>query len=76
MSPRYTKYELKLTATTDDGAKAIACLSPFLAPQYPTIAAANAKRRAIGELYGEHVKVEVVSVQRIPARTRRRVLKL
>jgi hypothetical protein len=72
--PKYTKYELKLTALADDGAKIIALLSAHLPNRYDTIAEANKKRRAIGELFGEHVKAEVVSVTRLPAR--RRVLRI
>lgn len=71
---RYTYYELKLTAVTDDGQKAITLLAAYLPKRYDTIAEANKKRRAIGELFGEHVKADVVSVTRPPAR--RRVLKL
>ncbi len=72
--PRFTHYELKLTATTDDGKKAIALLAVHLPNRYGTIAEANKKRRAIRELFGEHVRAEMVSVTRPPAR--RRVLRI
>jgi hypothetical protein len=73
---RYTTYELKFAALTEDGAEVINWLQPRLSASFATIAEANAKRRAIRELFGEAVQMDIMSVRRIPARTRRRVLRI
>jgi len=74
--PKYTQYELKFAALTEDGAEAIAFIQPRLPATFATIAEANAKRRAVRELFGEAVQVDIVSVRRIPSRVRRRVLRI
>lgn len=74
--PKYTTYELKLTAQTEDGAEVVAFLTPRLPDNYTTIAGANAVRRAVATLFGDKVTCKVESVRRIPARTRRRVLRI
>jgi len=70
--PRYTTYELKLEGDADT----IAFLKQHLPASHATIAEANAKRRAIRELFGDAVTCKIESVKRIPARTRRRVLRV
>lgn len=69
--PRYTTYELKFEGDADT----IAFLKAHLPASHATIAEANAKRRAIAELFGDEVECKVVSVRRVPARTTRRVLR-
>jgi len=70
--PRYTHYELKLEGDAD----IIAFLAQHLPDRHATIAGANEYRRAIRTLFGDKVEAKLVSVKRIPARTRRRVLRI
>jgi hypothetical protein len=70
--PKYTHYELKIEGDAD----VIAFLAQHLPARFDTIAEANKPRRAIATLFGDAVKCDVVSVRRIPARTRRRVLRI
>jgi len=70
--PRYTHYELKMEGDED----IMAFLNQHLPATFPTIAGANAVRRAVATLFGDAVTCQVVSVRRIPARTRRRVLRI
>jgi hypothetical protein len=70
--PRYTHYELKLEGDPD----IIAFLKDHLPDRFATIAGANEPRRAIAALFGGKVEAKLVSVRRIPARTRRRVLRI
>jgi len=70
--PKYTTYELKLEGDAD----IIAFLYQHLPGRHTTIAGANAKRRAIAELFGGAVEASVISVRRVPARTVRRKLRI
>jgi len=70
--PRYTHYELKLEGDAD----IIAFLKEHLPKRFDTIKEANEPRRAVAALFGDAVSCDVVSVSRVPARTRRRVLRI
>jgi hypothetical protein len=72
MAPRYTHYELKLEGDPD----IIAFLKDHLPDRHDTIAGANGYRRAIAALFGGKVEAKLVSVRRIPARVRRRTLRI
>ena len=72
MPPKFTHYELKLEGDAD----VINFLAIHLPDRHATIAGANAVRRAVATLFGEAVTCQVISVSRIPARTRRRVLRI
>lgn len=63
-------YELKLEG--DEGI--IVFLSQHLPDHFSTIREANAKRQAIQELFGMETKL--VSVKRVPAKVRRRELRI
>jgi hypothetical protein len=70
--PRYTHYELDLEGDPD----IIAFLADHLPDRFDTIREANEPRRAIAILFGGKVEAKLVSVRKVPARTRRRVLRV
>lgn len=67
-----THYELEFTGDEI----IITFLRPYIPEQFDFRREANAVRRAVAALFGEAVEAKVVSVRRIPARTRRRVLRI
>lgn len=70
--PKFTHYELKLEGDEN----IMAFLKDHLPATFPTIAEANAVRRAVAALFGGAVTCDIVSVSRVPAQTRRRVLRV
>lgn len=65
------RYELKLGGKGD----VAAILKEHLPPHYDTRADVNAKYRAIMELFGDAVQVDIISVRHVPAKVIRRRLK-
>lgn len=70
--PKYTHYEPKLNGDKE----IIAFLKPHLPTRFATIREFNAKRRAVVELFSDAVDMKIISVQRLPAKTTRRLLRL
>jgi hypothetical protein len=70
--PKHTHYELKLGGKGD----VVAMLKEHLPAHHSTRAEANAKYRAILELFGDAVEVNIISVRRVPAKVIRRRLKV
>ena len=64
-------YELKLF-----GEEAlIELLEPYTAKRFSLRREANAKKRALDEIFGDAIEVKIVSVIQIPAKVRRHTLK-